>query len=350
MNRTKVGKSCGCKQSLVTRHKTPERKTHPAVGLKLRAFVVLSAFLWLQPSFALEVIAHRGASAYAPENTLASEKLAQRLGADWLEADLVSTRDHQLILSHDLWLDDTTDIAARFPTRKRRDGHFYALDFSLAELKTLATKPRVEGNGKRAFPQRKINLADARITTLAELLTLKNGAAGFYLEPKAPLWHRAHGVDISKVLLGLLRAAHIPARRVWLECFDPGELKRLRFELRSPYRQTQLIGQNSETFDPRGQRFDFDAMRAPSGLKTAKTYCDAIGPRINFVIAGLGVSNFVAQAHAAGLEVHPYVFQTDRFPFAPPLTQGWIRGFQRAQVEAIFTDQPDVVSRCLAPR
>jgi glycerophosphoryl diester phosphodiesterase len=305
------------------------------------------AFLWPKSSSALEIIAHRGASAYAPENTLASEKMAQKMGADWLEADIVATKDHQLILSHDLWLEDTTDIARRFPTRKRRDGHFYALDFSLAQLKTLSLKPRVEKSGPR-YPNRKINLSGARITTLAELLSLKNGTAGFYLEPKAPRWHRQNGFDISKALLTLVRESNIPTRRVWLECFDPTELKRLKSELRSPYRQTQLIGGNDERFDPNGQHFDFDAMRTPAGLKSIKLYAQAIGPRIDFVINGLGVSNFVAQAHAAGLEVHPYVFQTDRFPFAPPLTQNWIRAFERARIEALFTDQPDVVRSKLA--
>ena len=306
---------------------------------------VFCAFLWPETSFALEVIAHRGASAYAPENTLVSEKLAQKMGADWLEADIVSTKDHQLILSHDLWLESTTDISRRFPGRKRRDGHFYALDFSLAELKTLSLKPRVEADGQRALPDRKIDLTGARITTLTELLSLKNGGAGFYLEPKSPRWHRRNGFDISKALLAQLRAAKIPTQRAWLECFDPDELKRLRTDLRSPYRQTQLIGGNDEKFDPNGQRFDFDAMRTPSGLNQIKRYAQAVGPRLDFVVNGLSVSNFVAQAHAAGLGVHPYVFQTDRFPFAPPLTQNWVRVFERARIEALFTDQPDVVKK-----
>lgn len=351
MNRIKADKSCVYKRFLAIRRQRKHNRRQQLRGKiqRLTDFLcVFCALLWPKTAFALEIIAHRGASAYAPENTFASEKLAQKMGADWLEADLVSTEDHQLILSHDLWLDETTDIAARFPTRKRRDGHFYALDFSLAELRTLSMRPRIEASGKRTFPDRKINLTGARITTLAELLTLKNGAAGFYLELKAPRWHRRNGVDISKSLLEQLRQAKIPARRVWLECFDSGELKRLRGELRSPFRQTQLIGQQNEVFDPNGQRFDFDAMRTPSGLNQIKRYADAIGPRIDFVINGLGVSNFVAQAHVAGLAVHPYVFQTDRFPFAFPLTQNWIRTFQRARVESLFTDQPDVVLHSLS--
>lgn len=300
---------------------------------------------------ALQIIAHRGAQAQKPENTLAAEQLAQKMGADWLEADLISTRDHQIILSHDLFLEPTTDIAARFPKRARKDGHFYALDFSLAELRTLTMRPRVEENGRRAFPNRQIGVAGAHITTLAKLLSLRNGKSGFYLEIKAPHWHRKNGVDVSKLALAQLAATKIAPSRIWLECFDPGELKRLRVELHSPFRQTQLIGQNSESFDPDGQKFDFDAMRTPLGLRAVKSYADAIGPRINFVIQGLGgISPLVTQAHQAALQVHPYVFQTDSFPFGPPLTANWIRAFERAHVEALFTDQPDVVRSLLGSR
>ena len=317
-------------------------------SLLLFLFCVLCAFSRPKSGLALEIIAHRGAQAERPENTLASEKRAQAEGADWFEADIISTKDHCLILSHDLFLELTTDIKACFPGRGRGDGHFYALDFSLAELRTLTLKPRVEADGARAFPGRKIGVSGARITTLGELLTLNSGAGGFYLEPKAPRWHRENGVDTSKLLLAELRRSGLPAKRVWLECFDPDELKRLRFELRSPYRQTQLIGQQTEKFDPNGQHFDFDTLRTPAGLRAVKRYADAIGPRLNYVVAGLGgLSPLVSQAHAVGLQVHPYVFQTDRFPFAPPLTEGWLRTFARAGVEALFTDQPGQVRALL---
>lgn len=302
-------------------------------------------------AFALQIIAHRGAQAKRPENTLAAERLAQQMGADWLEADLIATKDHQLILSHDLFLERTTNIAARFPKRARKDGHFYALDFTLAQLKTLTPRPRVGADGKREFPNRTINTDGAHITTLGELLSLRGGKSGFYLEIKAPHWHRKNGVDTTKLALAQLAAAKIAPGRVWLECFDANELKRLRFQLHSPYRQTQLVGQNSDEFDPDRQKFDFDAMRTPKGLRAVKGYANAIGPRINFVIGDVGnVSPLVAQAHAAGLQVHPYVFQTDRFPFAAPLTDVWIRVFEQAGVDAIFTDQPDVVRSLLKSR
>ncbi len=314
------------------------------------ALVLWCVAACLRPTVALEIIAHRGAQSERPENTLAAEARAQAEGADWLEADVIATKDRRLILSHDLFLEPTTDIAARFPARHRRDGHFYALDFTLAELQTLTPRARVEPElgGARAFPARKVDVTGARITTLAELLALRSGGGGFYLEPKAPRWHRESGVDTTKLLLAELHRSRLPASRVWLECFDPAELKRLRFELHAPYRQTQLIGLSSDTFDPQGQHFDFDAMRTPAGLRAVKRYADAIGPRLNYVVSGLGgLSPLVAQAHAAHLQVHPYTFQTDRFPFAPPLTAVWVRAFERAGVEALFTDQPGQVRALL---
>lgn len=295
---------------------------------------------------ALEIIAHRGAQAKKPENTLVAERLAQKMGADWLEADIVATKDHQLILSHDLWLEKTTNIAQIFPSRRRADTHFYALDFSLAQLRTLTMRPRVADKGAQLeHPQRIIDISGARITTLSELLSLKNGSGGFYLEPKSPRWHRKNGVDVSKMMLAILAQSKIPKGRVWLECFDPGELKRLRFQLRSPFRQTQLIGENKETFDPDGEEFDFDAMRTPKGLQVVKGYADAIGPRINFVIAPF--SSLVARAHGIGLQVHPYVLETDRVGFNGFLTKKWVRTFESQNIEAIFTDQPDVVRALL---
>ena len=84
------------------------------------------------------VIAHRGASGYLPEHTLAAKALAYGLGADYLEQDVVATRDSRLVVLHDLYLDDVTDVARRFPGRHRRDGRHYVIDFDLAETRAIA--------------------------------------------------------------------------------------------------------------------------------------------------------------------------------------------------------------------
>jgi len=101
------------------------------------------------------VIAHRGASGYLPEHTLEAKALAYGLGADYLEQDVVATRDAQLVVLHDLHLDDVTDVASRFPGRQRADGRHYAIDFDLAELQQLAVSERRKPGSRSArFPER----------------------------------------------------------------------------------------------------------------------------------------------------------------------------------------------------
>src|ERR671913_1263146 len=101
------------------------------------------------------VIAHRGASGYLPEHTLAGKALAYGLGADFLEQDVVATRDSQLVVLHDIYLDDVTDVAVRFPGRHREDGRHYVVDFDLAELQTLTVfERRAPGSSAAKFPSR----------------------------------------------------------------------------------------------------------------------------------------------------------------------------------------------------
>ena len=101
------------------------------------------------------VIAHRGASGYLPEHTLVAKALAHGLGADYLEQDVVATRDGQLVVLHDLYLDDVTDVAAKFPGRQRTDGRHYVIDFDLAELKTLTIfERRAPGALTAKYPAR----------------------------------------------------------------------------------------------------------------------------------------------------------------------------------------------------
>ena len=102
----------------------------------------------------MKVIAHRGASGYLPEHTLPAKALAHAMGADFLEQDVVASRDGELIVLHDIHLDRVTDVAKRFPARARKDGRFYALDFDLAELRQLRVHERVAADGKPVYPGR----------------------------------------------------------------------------------------------------------------------------------------------------------------------------------------------------
>ncbi len=153
------------------------------------------------------VIAHRGASAYLPEHTLAAKGLAHEMGADYLEQDVVASRDDELIVLHDVHLDRVTDVASRFPDRARPDGRFYVRDFELRELRSLRVCERMTEDGTAVYPDRyPARSGEFRINTLLEELDFiqrlnreTGRVAGIYPEIKRPHWHKAEGIDIADV-------------------------------------------------------------------------------------------------------------------------------------------------------
>ena len=150
------------------------------------------------------VIAHRGASGYLPEHSLPAKAMAHAMGADFIEQDLVLTRDNRLVVLHDLYLDAVTDVARVFPDRGRPDGHFYAIDFTLAELRRLALTERLvieDGRSQPRFPGRfPPGQSSFRISTFEEEIELIQGLnrstgrnVGLYPEIKSPAFHRHEG-------------------------------------------------------------------------------------------------------------------------------------------------------------
>src|SRR5690606_27270423 len=148
------------------------------------------------------VIAHRGASGYLPEHTLASKAMAHAMGADFLEQDVVMTRDDQLVVMHDITLDRTTDVATRFPGRSREDGLHYVVDFTLAEIESLQVTEgarRIGGTREAIYPGRfPVGLSSFRIHTLAQEIELVQGLnrstgadVGIYPEIKSPAFFHA---------------------------------------------------------------------------------------------------------------------------------------------------------------
>jgi glycerophosphoryl diester phosphodiesterase len=300
------------------------------------------------------VIAHRGASGYLPEHTLEAKALAYGQGADYLEQDVVATRDNRLVVLHDVHLDYVTDVAVRYPDRRRRGGHWYARDFTLAELRTLGVHERRDETGRAVFPGRfPTDKGHFRIATLAEELDLVTGlnratgkTVGVYPEIKRPAWHRQEGVDVAKLLLGELSDFGWRHRDdpVFVQCFDPAELRRLREDLGCELRLVQLLaaeaGDESDT--------DYAALQTPAGLAGLARTVDAIGPWLGQLyrlaaIDGHPLSSGVAEAaHAAGLAVHPYTFRADALPpgFASfESLVGWFAG--ELAVDGLFTDFPD---------
>jgi len=306
------------------------------------------------------VIAHRGASGYLPEHTLEAVAVAHAMGADYLEQDVVLTRDGVPVVLHDIHLETVTDVARRFPDRKREDGRYYVLDFTLAEIKQLRVHERTSlGSGQPVFPGRfPLGAASFEVPTLEEELQLVQGLnkstgreAGVYPEIKEPAWHRKQGRDISPIVLELLAryGYKTKADRVYLQCFDFDEVRRIRDELGYKGRIVQLIGDTP----------DFNRLRTRAGLLDVAKVADGIGPPLQQVIAGrtgdaYQVTDLVRDAHAAGLVVHPYTFRADALPdFTGSMDELLRAFFEVAQVDGVFVDQPDravAFLRASAPR
>ncbi len=231
------------------------------------------------------VIAHRGASGYLPEHTLAAKAAAHAMGADYIEQDVVLSKDGVPMVLHDIQIDTVTDVAEVFPERARADGRFYAIDFSLDELKALTVMERADERGEQVFPGRFPRGASSfQIPTLAEEIELIQGMnlstgreAGIYPEIKAPAWHRAEGQDISRVALGVLADYGYadPDDLVFLQCFDWNETRRIREELGWRGKLIQLLGENDWGEAP---DVDYDALRTKDGLTAIAKIADGIGP------------------------------------------------------------------------
>ncbi|MCU0976411.1 MAG: glycerophosphodiester phosphodiesterase [Steroidobacteraceae bacterium] len=308
------------------------------------------------------VIAHRGASGYLPEHTLEAKALAHGLGADYLEQDVVLTRDGVPIVLHDLWLEELTDVATVYPGRARADGRWYAIDFTLEEIRRLRQhERRAPGGAALRWPGR-FDAAGVgfRIHTLAEELAFIAGLnrstgrhAGVYPEIKEPAWHHAEGKDITLAVLEVLAAAGYSRRGddIYLQCFDPRELERIRFELKSELRLVQLIGDAGEV-----EGVAFAAMRTDEGLDRVAAYADGIGPHLSHLAtlapgAPPQSTGLVERAHRRGLRVHPYTFRVEQLA-GWGLTAGqlnhWLFAVERA--DGLFTDQPDVTRAWLDRR
>jgi len=347
----------------------------------LAAFAAFAlAPLTSMASSAPQVIAHRGASGYTAEHSMAAKRLAIKMGADYLEQDLVMTRDNQLIVLHDLYLEAVTDVAKRFPGRARADGHYYAIDFDWQEISQLEMTPRYRIRGAQktpAFPERAANWSGQhRIHTFEQELQLvaeHNATSaepiGIYPEIKAPGFHRHEGRDISVAVLQMLAkyGYRDSSDKVFLQSFEAPELERIydkllpQMELSIPL--VQLIAQTRWQMTrvyKEGQvsNYDYDWMLAPGGMEKISRYAAGIGPWINMLVSGASPSerkltDLVTRAHQHKLLVHPYTLRTDsgRLPgYASSFEDLLALLFDELKVDGAFIDQPDKLVEWLEQR
>lgn len=288
------------------------------------------------------VIAHRGASGYLPEHTLPAVSLAFGMDADYIEQDVVLSKDGIPVVLHDVHIDTVTDVAKKFPKRARADGRFYAIDFTLTELQTLRVNERVDTKtGKPVFPRRfPQRLSKFSIATLGEELELIQGLnrssqknVGIYPEIKNPAWHREQGFDISRIVVQTLADYGYKSNeaKCYLQCFDQHELMRIKNELGVKLKLVQLLGAKPKHH------------LSQTGLKKISTYAIGIGPPISTILNGRQPTNLVQLAHDQNLKVHPYTFRVDALPKPFESPQDLMSAaFEEAKVDGMFSDFPDV--------
>ncbi|WP_324691541.1 glycerophosphodiester phosphodiesterase [Cobetia sp. D5] len=319
------------------------------------------------------VVAHRGASGYLPEHTLAAKAMAYAQGADFLEQDVVMSKDDRLVVLHDRFLDRVTNVAEVFPERARDDGRYYAIDFTLDELRKLAFSEgfTVKGGEQVAdYPERfPLGKSHFGLHTLSEEIEMVQGLnhstgrdVGLYVEIKAPWFHQSEGKQVSRAVLETLKHYGYVAHddNAVVQVFDPNGLKRihdtLQPELEMNLRLVQLMGETSwdMTFQPDAEGklepYDYDWMYQEGGMQRIATYADGIGPWKPMVIEDsstrddIKVTPMVEEAHAQGLIVLPYTFRLDegRIPDWASDYDDMLRAFfVDAKVDGVFTDYPD---------
>jgi glycerophosphoryl diester phosphodiesterase len=300
------------------------------------------------------VIAHRGASGYLPEHTLAAKALAVGLGADYLEQDLVLSKDGVPVVLHDIHLDTVTDVAERFPGRHREDGRYYALDFNVAEIKELKVTERIQLKlGKAVFSSRfpagrtafEVPTLEEELVMIAGLNSTLDKTIGIYPEVKNPWWHRQQGHDLSRAVLEVLAKFNYRTKsdNCWLQCFEFEELKRLRSELGWKGRLVQLLSRGGTNVD--GTNYAY--LQTIQGLAELAEHVDAIGPELSCILRGTSpddrlITSLVDDARRHGLAVHAYTVRADALPRAVrSLDDLHDLLFRQARVDGVFTDFPD---------
>lgn len=296
------------------------------------------------------IIAHRGASGHRPEHTLEGYRLAVEMGADFIEPDLVSTKDGVLIARHENEIGGTTDVADRFPDRKRTktiDGQsmtgWFTEDFTLSEIKTLRARERLAFRSHAYDGQFQIATFD-QVIELAQQLGKKVGRpVGVYPETKHPTYFRGIHLPLEEKLLASLQKHGWNSREapVFIQSFEQDNLRALRKQT-----QVRLIQLVSDA-----------AMVEGDGLRKIAAYADGIGPEKRLVVpvnadGSLGTpTDLVTRAHAAGLLVHIWTIRVDK-EFLPSGYHGRpeaeFEQFRQLGVDGVFTDFPDVAAKTYA--
>lgn len=306
------------------------------------------------------VIGHRGASGYRPEHTLASYELAIEQGADFIEPDLVVTKDGILIARHENEISGTTDVADKFPKRKTKkniDGKdiegWFTEDFTLKEIKTLRAKERLD------FRDQSFN-GQFPVPTLEEIIELaqkkskeKGRVIGIYPETKHPTYFKSIGLPFEQRLIGVLKKHGYVEKDspVFIQSFEISNLKELRSMTKVNLVQL-LDDPTKQPYDQvvKGSSLTYGDMATNAGLKDIAGYANGLGPYKRYIVPEgpdkklLPPTDLVQRAHDVGLLVHPWTFRADKkylaAEYATPEAE-FIQ-FLKLGVDGYFTDFPDL--------
>jgi glycerophosphoryl diester phosphodiesterase len=309
------------------------------------------------------IIAHRGASGYLPEHTLAAYELAVEQGADYIEPDLVITSDGVLIARHENEIGETTDVSVRFPDRQTTkviDGEdvtgWFAEDFTLAEIKTLRARERLAFRSQARNGEFEVPTFEEVLDLVARLEQQHGRRIGLYPETKHPSYFRRLGLPLEELLLEALHGAgyRTALDPVFIQSFEVGNLRDLRS--RTGLRLIQLLDETGAPWDlvASGDPRTYADLTTPAGLREIASYAAGIGPHKRLIVpqaAGGGLESpttLVADAHVVGLAVHPWTFRTEalflhRDYAGDPLAE--LRQFLDLGVDGLFADFPDVAMR-----
>ncbi|GAB2590578.1 glycerophosphodiester phosphodiesterase [Dyella jejuensis] len=324
----------------------------------------------------VKVIGHRGASALRPEHTLAAYAKAIADGADFVEPDLVMSRDGVLVIRHENDISGTTDVAEHRPFANRKttkliDGEpvtgWFTEDFTLAELKTLRARERLPELRSTTYDGAfQLLTLDDMIDFVAAESATTGRLIGIIPEIKHGTYFRRLGLPMEDALLATLAAHRYTCRApVEIQSFEIGNLQYLRSKLGRAHANVRLLQLiDAAQLQPAdqaaaGHALTYGDMTTPAGLCDVARYADAIGPMIRSILpldadGQLGAPTaLVRDAHAAGLEVHPYTFRPENRFLAKKFWHGEqpntfnqqgsiaeIRAYLNAGIDAFFTDDP----------
>ncbi|WP_328910165.1 glycerophosphodiester phosphodiesterase family protein [Streptomyces sp. NBC_00234] len=306
------------------------------------------------------VIGHRGAAGWRPEHTAAAYTFGVRAGADWIEPDLVPTKDHVLVVRHENEISGTTDVAghpefAGRRTTKTVDGRavtgWFTEDFTLAELKTLRAVERLPlvRNRNTVFDGRQEIMTFQEVVDLARALSKEHGRRiAVFPETKHPTYFRSIGLPLEPELIRVIRRNRLGPRECVVQSFEPSSLHQVA-AARLGLPLWQALGTSG---GPYGHAVTYQEMMTPAGLREIARYADWIGPDKSSLVPPL---TLLADAHAAGLKVGAYTFRAENQYLPAQYRRGSVPtefgdafaeyAFHYAQgVDAVVTDFPDIAA------